>query len=139
MRQIELAGRRLGEADGVDGVLAAAWEIFELIGAVAAAGAEPAADLYPAFMFARGSAVEGRNALVLAPSMPTGGPASFGSPELSAGEVDEVADALAALASALGGRLREAAGRAVDDGDRIACENAADEADRIGELLARSA
>jgi hypothetical protein len=28
---------------------------------------------------------------------------------------------------------------AVDDGDRIACENAARDADQIGELLARSA
>ncbi len=139
MRQIELAGQHLRAADGVAGVLAAGWESFELIGAVAAASAELAADLYPAFMFARGAAVSGRNAIVLAPSMPAGGPATFGSPEFSAGEVDEVADALAGLASALSGRLREATLLAVADGDRLACQDAAREADRIGELLAGSA
>jgi hypothetical protein len=139
VRQIELIERQLREADGVAGVLAAGWENFELIGVLAADSAEKAADMYPAFMFARGAAVDGRNAIMLAPSMPAGGPASFGSPELSTGDVDEVADALAGLASAMSARLREAALLAVDDGDRIACENAARDADQIGELLARSA
>ncbi len=139
MRQIELTERQLREADSVVDVLAAGRDVFELVGVLAASSAEKAADLYPAFMFARGAAVEGRNAIVLAPSMPAGGPASFGSPELSTGDVDEVADALARLASVLSARLREAALLAADDGDRIACEDAAGEADRIGELLAGSA
>ncbi len=138
VRQIELAGQRLREADGVAGVLAAAWEGFELISAAAADHAERTTDLYPAFMFARGAAVEGRNALVLAPSRPAGGPASFGTLGLSTGDVDQVADALAELASALSARLRGAAGLAVDDGDRVACEIAAGEADRIGALLTGS-
>ncbi len=139
MRPIERIERQLREADGMAGVLAASWESFEIIGVVAADSAEKAADMYPAFMFARGAAVEGRNALVLAPSMPAGGPPSFGNPELSTSDMDEVADALAGLASALSARLREAALLAVDDDDRIACQNAARDADQIGELLARSA
>ena len=137
MTQIELIKRQLREADGVADVLAAGWEIFELIGVLAADGAEQTADLYPAFVFARGAAVGGRNAIALAPSMPSGDPASFGSPELSASDVNEIADTVAGLASALSGHLREVARLAADDGDRIACEDAARDADRISELLAR--
>ncbi len=45
------------------------------------------ADLYPAFMFARGGAAEGRNATVLAPSMAAGDPGPFGSLGFSAGGI----------------------------------------------------
>jgi hypothetical protein len=93
--------------------------------------------MYPAFMFARGAAVNGRNTIAFAPSMPTVGAASFGNPELSTSDVDEGADILAALALALSARLRAAARLAADDGDRFACESAARDADQIGELLAR--
>ena len=81
MRQIELTGQRLREADGVAGVLAAGWEIFELIGGLAAACAEQAADLYPAFMFARSAAADGRNAIAFAPSAPAVGTAFSGDAE----------------------------------------------------------
>ena len=131
--------QHLKEADSVADVLAAAWKIFEVIGGVAATCAEQAADLYPAFMFARSAAVDGRNAIAFAPSMPTAGPALFGSPELWTSDVSEVADALAGLASALSTRLQAAARLAADEGDRISCENAVRDADRIGELLAGSA
>jgi hypothetical protein len=136
VKQIELIEQQLREADGVADVLAVAWEIFDLVAALAAACAEQAADMYPAFMFARSAAINGRNAIAFAPSMPADC-ATFGNPELSASDVDEVADDLAALASALSARLRAAARLAADDGDRIACENAARDADQIGELLAR--
>ncbi len=121
------------------GVLAAGWKVFELIAALASANAERAVDMYPAFMFAQGAAVSGRNAIVLAPSMSAGAPASFGTPGLSTDDVDQVADALAELAFALSVRLREAAGLAVDDGDRLACEKAARDAEQITELLAGGA
>lgn len=137
MSQIELIEQHLREAGGVADVLAVAWEIFDLVGALAAACAEQAADMYPAFMFARGAAVNGRNAIALAPSMTAVCAASFGNPEFSTIDVDEVADMLAALASALGTRLRVAARLAAANGDRIASESAARDADRIGELLAR--
>lgn len=137
MKQIELAEQHLREADGVADVLAVAWEIFDLVGALAAACAEQAADMYPAFTFARGAAVNGRYAIAFAPSMLAVRAASSGNPELSTTDVDEVADILAALASALSARLRAAARLAADDGDRIACESAARDAYQIGELLAR--
>jgi hypothetical protein len=72
VKQIELARQRLLGADGVPGVLSAGWEIFELVIAVAAASADQSADIFPAFTFARGSAVSGRNAITFAPSMPAG-------------------------------------------------------------------
>jgi hypothetical protein len=138
VKQIELIEQHLREADGVADVLAVAWEIFDLVGALAAACAEQAADMYPAFMFARSAAVSGRNAIAFAPSMPAVRAASFGNPELSTSDVDEVADNLAALAAALSARLLAAARLVADDGDRITCENAARDADRIGGFLAGS-
>ena len=137
MKQIELARQRLLSADGVPGLLSAGWEIFELVIAVAAASADQSPDMYPAFTFARGSAVSGRNAIAFAPSMPACYAAPSGMPGPVTGDVYEVADAVAGLASALTARLRDAAGHAADAGDRTACENAADHADQISELLAR--
>jgi hypothetical protein len=138
VKQIEMIEHRLGQADDVTDVLAAGWEIFEVIGGLAAACAEQTADLYPAFMFARGAAIDGRNAIAFAPSVPTAGLALSGGLELWTGDVSEVGDALAGLASALSARLHATAQLAADDGDRIACENAAHDAGRISELLARS-
>ena len=136
MKQIELARERLLGADGVPGVLSAGWEIFELVMAVAAVSADQSADMYPAFTFARGSAVSGRNALAFAPSMPAGYVPS-GSLEPVTGDVYQVADAVAGLASALSARLRDAASRAADADDHAACENAAGHADQISKLLAQ--
>jgi hypothetical protein len=138
VKQIEMIEQHLGEAVGVGDVLAAGWGIFELVGDLAAACAEQSVDLYPAFMFARSAAVDGRNAIAFAPSVPAVGAALSGAPVLWTGDVSEVADALAGLASALSMRLRAVARLAADDGDRAACENATRDADRISELLARS-
>jgi hypothetical protein len=138
VKQIELVEQHLGEADGVADVLTVAWEIFDLVSALAAACAERTADMYPAFMFARSAAVDGRNAIAFAPSVPAAGVTLSGGAVLWPGDVSEVADALAGLASALSMRLRTVARLAADDGDRVACENAARDADRISELLARS-
>ena len=138
MEQIEPIEQHLLGADSVADVLAAGWEIFEFVGALAADGAGQATDMYPAFTFARGSAVSGRNAIAFAPSMPAGRPAVSESLALSAGDVYEVADALAGLASALSARLREAAGLAADPDDRVACENAARDAEQVSGFLAGS-
>ena len=136
VEQADLLERRLRDAVGVAGVLAAGWEIFEFAAAVAAVGADQAADLYPAFTFARGSAVSGRNAIALAPSLPAGLPALPENTVSPTGEADQVADALVALAAVLSERLRQAAGLAADPDDRAACEDAARDAARISELLA---
>jgi hypothetical protein len=138
VRKIELVERQLLDADDLADVLVVAWEIFGLVGGLAADCADRAPDMYPAFMFARGAAVNGRNAVASAPSMPPGRSVLAESSKPSATDMYEVADAIAGLASALGARLREAA-RLADDGDRIACQNAARDADRIVGLLAESA
>ena len=136
MQLIKPIQQHLLDAIGVPSVLAAGWDAFELVRAVAGASADQAADMYPAFTFARGAAVNGRNAIAFAPSMPADQATLLERPVLS-GDVYEVADALADLASALSGRLRETAELAADAGDRAACENAARDADRISELLAK--
>lgn len=135
MEQADLLERRLADATGIAGVLAVAWEVFEFVRVLCAAGAAQAADLYPAFTFARGPAVSGRNAIALAPSLPEGFPTPPGSPVAPTGEAGEIADAIAGLAAVLSGRLREAARFAADPDDQAACEDAAREAARIGELL----
>lgn len=135
MEQADLLERRLADATGIAGVLAVAWEVFEFVRVLCAAGAGQAVDLSPAFTFARGPAVSGRNAIALAPSLPEGFPTPPGSPVASAGEAEEIADAIAGLAAALSERLQDAAGLAVHPDDRAACEDAARDADRISELL----
>ncbi len=137
MNQIEVIQQHVIDADGVSGVLSASWQVFELVRAVASASADQAADMYPAFTFARGAAVSGRNAIAFAPSLPADYAPWRDTPAPVTGDVYEVADAVAELASVLSGRLREAAGLAADPGDRVACENAASDAERISRLLAK--
>lgn len=137
MQQIELAVQSLLSAGSVPGVLTAGWDAFELLRAGSAASADRSASLYPAFTFARGSAVSGRNAIAFAPSMPGGHAAPVEGLEPPASDAHEVADALVDLASALSARLRDAARLAGHPDDRAACEKAARHADHIRELLAR--
>jgi hypothetical protein len=92
--------------------------------------------MYPAFTFASGAAVSGRNALAFAPSLPTLPEGARQDPPEPAADACQTADALAALACALSTRLRQAAGLAAGTADRSACQNAAAEADRITGLLA---
>ena len=136
--EIGLIRQHLLGARHMAGTLAAGWDVFELVRVLASAASDRAADMYPAFTFARGSAVHGRNAIAFAPSMPTDHARSLEGLALPTDDVDEIADILAGLASALSARLREAAGFATADGDRIACEKAARDAGRISELLAES-
>ena len=137
MDQIKRIQQHLIDADGVSGVLVASWQVFELVRAVTGANAGQAADMYPAFTFARGAAVSGRNAIAFAPSLPADHEPWPGIPAPVTGDVYEVADAVAELASVLCGRLREAAGLTADPGDRVACENAANDGERISRLLTK--
>ncbi len=137
MNQIEPMHQRLVDADGLPAVLAVGWDIFELVATIASATADVSPDLYPAFTFARGSAVTGRNVIAFAPSMPTASGDVGHSPRKPMADVYETADALANLTSALSMRLRESAELAAAAADRSACENAASEAERIAWLLAK--
>lgn len=139
MQQIELVQQHLNEADGVPAVLSAGWQAFELVRSVTSASADQAADMYPAFTFSRGAAVSGRNALALAPSLPADCVPWQDLPAPVTGDVYEIADAVAELTSALSRRLREVAGLAADADDRVACANAAGDAEQVSRLLAKSA
>jgi hypothetical protein len=131
VNEIKLIHRRLVDADGLSAVLSAGWDIFELVGAIASASAGKSPDMYPAFTFAQGAAVSGRNAIAFAPSMPAVSGDAGHDPPKPAGDVYEIADALADLVSALSMCLRESAELAADTADRSACQNAASQAERI--------
>jgi hypothetical protein len=137
VNEIKLIHRRLADGDGLPAVLAVGWDIFELVSTVASASAGKSPDMYPAFTFAHGAAVSGRNAIAFAPSLPpVSGGAGHELPK-PLGNPGEIADDLAGLASTLSMRLRESAGLTADAADRNACENAARQAERITWLLAQ--
>ena len=118
-------------------LLDAGFDAFEVIRLVARASEDLAPDLFAAFITTAGTAVEGRNALNDAPSLPpaTGPPPTVTlSATVGAGHI---ADELAALAALLAQRLAEAGAQAVLEGDRAACQHAANAATDIHRLLAR--
>jgi hypothetical protein len=137
VKLIEVATRRLLGADSVPDVLSAGWDAFEVLRAGSAAGADRSADMYPAFTFARGAAVSGRNAVAFAPSMPVDHAVLRDAQVPDTSDVYGAAEAMAGLASALSTRLRDAARLAVGAGDHAACVEAAGHAEQIRELLAR--
>jgi Phage integrase, N-terminal SAM-like domain len=119
-------------------LLEAGFAASEFIRIIARGCEEQASEMFPAFMMAAGSAVEGRNVLGDAPSFPPG----RGRPSVAEalgfdGDPAIVADQLAVLAERLHRRLTEAA---AEDGagDRTACQRAARAAADIHQLLARS-
>lgn len=126
---------RVKAADGLADTPGAGWDAFELIQALADEQAGRASGTFAAFMFAAASAADGLDAVGFAVSMPAtpGEPICRTDPD--AHDVDEVADQLTALVSALGRRLEAAAGHAAALADRQACEHAAREAGRIHDLL----
>jgi hypothetical protein len=127
---------RLQQTASLPHTLAAGFDAFEAIRAVARGYQDQTPALFPAFMSAADAAVDGREALTAAPSLPPG--------DVEAGHVvpDDVhpaqaIDRLAALAAVLRSRLTQAAGAAEATADREACQDAAAAASRICDLLAR--
>jgi hypothetical protein len=134
MEDINRVLGELRQANDLPDLLAASWQGFELSRVLAATAAGLSADLYPAFTFARGAAVSGRNELEAVPSLPlmAAGP-PVRSPRCD--DAGQAADLLAQLAAALASCLRTAAGLASDAADRQACEHAARHAAEIHSLL----
>ena len=138
MHDIGSIGARLRASGDLAATLAASFDAFEVI-RLAARGCENRdLGLLPAFMLAAGAAVEGRNAVAAAPSLPraNGNADRPAGPEPGA-DVQEIADGLAALGALLAGRLPAAAADATTPGDRAACADAAQAAAQIHRLLAR--
>jgi hypothetical protein len=142
MTSISRQAQRVRAAAGLPDVLESAWCAFECILAEAEAYEDPATPLFPAFVLAATAAASGRDAVLLAPSLPWP-PRDIGLVEGQGGEPGEpagaVARALASLCQALISQLETAAGSAPSSGDRDACRYAAGRARAIYDLLAGAA
>jgi hypothetical protein len=136
---MERCAAALNHADDLAGVLAAAWDAFEVIISASGAGADTSAEFSVSLVYALTVAADGRDAIIGAPSLPgrpageqpdgTYGPALVGRP-------GETAAAIAALSAVLAARLSGAADRAADPADRVACLTGAEHAHEIHALLA---
>lgn len=137
MKELDAIASRLRGGTALAELLDAGFDAFEVIRLVARACEDREPELFAAFMTAAGTAVEGRNALNDAPSLPpaTGPPPTVAlSATVGAGHI---ADELAALAALLAQQLAEAATQTVLEGDRAACQHAANAATDIHRFLAR--
>jgi len=135
VRQISNAETRLREATTVPGTLSASFDAFEVIRSLARGNENRVPGLFAAFMMAADAAVDGREAVTIAPSLPPAAGSRMPGRPAAGADVGEIADAMAALGALLGDRLSRAAATAATPGDRTACEEAAEAAGRICELM----
>jgi hypothetical protein len=137
MNELDTIASRLRGSTSLAELLDAGFDAFEVIRLVARAGEDRAPELFAPFVTAAGTAVEGRNALYDAPSLPQAiGPPPAVAVSITAGGGD-IADALATLAALLARRLGETGAQAVGEGDRVACQHAIYAAADIHRLLSR--
>jgi hypothetical protein len=139
VREIDTMRARVDAADELAGTLAAGRDAFELLRVLCEQCADRDAGLFAAFSFASAAATEGRNILAGAPSLPPGPDAGPGRQPFVTADIERIADGLAGLAAQLSSRLAAASGQARDAADQAACRDAAGEAGRVHELLARGA
>jgi hypothetical protein len=126
---------RLRDAGSLPELLEASFDAFETIRVLARGSEDMVPSLFAAFMTAADAAVDGRQAITLAPSLP---PVSLVTTAPAAGAgIDTITVALAALGELLDERLARAADRALIPGDRAACQAAAKAGRRIHQLMAR--
>jgi len=130
---------RLRQAATLPDVLAASFDAFEVIRLLACGNEDRVPGLFAAFMTAADAAVDGREAVTAAPSLPPGGGDGIGTgPQLAMDVgVGEIADAMVALAVLLGERLGYAAALSSRPSDQAACAEAVAAAGCICQLMAR--
>jgi hypothetical protein len=127
----------LRDASGLPDTLAVSFDTFEAIRQAARSCTDRIPELSAAFMTTADAAVDGREAITAAPSLPAGpAPAQ---PDLLApgGSVAAARGIIAALGALLDARLTQAAAAATIPADRAACGEAAAAAQRIHQLMAR--
>ena len=130
-------GTRLEQAASLPEVLAAGFDAFEAIRVTARHHQDQVPALFAAFMTTADAAIDGREAITIAPSL-LPAPATRPARALTAdADTGQAADTLAALAAMLRDRLTDAAAQAGTPGDRAACQDAADAAGRICQLMTR--
>ena len=138
MHDVEAITARLRHARSLPVLLAASFDAFEAIRVMARGSEDMVPTLFAAFMTAADAAVDGREAITIAPSLsPAPGVTAITSSLDAGADIDMITDALAALGALLDERLAHAADRALAAGDRAACQGAAQAGRRIYLLLAR--
>jgi hypothetical protein len=129
---------RLDQATNLPDTLAASFDAFETIRLLARDCEDRMPALFAAFMTAADAAVEGREAVTVAPSLPATDRGHAPVSVLSAdADVGEIASALAALGALLRDRLSHAMALTAGERDYAACQHAAQAAGRICQLMAR--
>jgi hypothetical protein len=129
---------RLRQASNLPEVLAASFEVFEVVRMLARRSQDRVVGLFAAFMCTADAAVDGREAVTIAPSLPAPDACTTapGEPTASA-DLDTVIESLATLGALLDDRLARAGATAANPGDRAACQGGAAAARRICRLMNR--
>jgi hypothetical protein len=135
VHDVETIMARLQGARSLPELLAAGFDAFETIRVLARGSEDIVPSLFAAFITVADAAVDGRQAIILAPSLP---PVSLiTTPPAAGADIDTITVALAALGELLDECLARAADRALIPGDRAACQEAAEAGRRIHQLMAR--
>lgn len=130
-------GARILEASSLPELLAASFDAFESMRMLARSCEDREPGLFAAFMATADAAVDGREAIAAAPALgPAATEAAPAEPFPAGVGVTEAADSLATLAALLSERLALAAMLTTEPGDRFACQDAAQAAGRIHDLMA---
>ena len=127
----------LREASSLPEILDAGFAAFEAIRITARACEDQVPGLLAAFMSTADAAVDGREALTVAPSLPRPSGRRPEHPSSADAGAGQAIDAVAQLASVLRKRLAAAVGHADLPGDQAACRDAASAAARICRLMTR--
>lgn len=138
VQEIEVIEARLRTPCPLPELLAASFEAFELIRILARAGEDMVPALFAALMTTADAAVDGREAITAAPSLPppTGPPPSASIP--AGTSTGQIISALASLSALLHTRLAETASSAPTPADQASCGEAAGAARRIYRLMGRN-
>jgi hypothetical protein len=137
VHDVEVIVARLRGARSLPELLVASFDAFEVIRILARGSEDLVPWLFAAFMMAADAAVDGTQAITVAPSLSLAPTVTLiVAPPAAGADIDTIAVALAALGALLDERLADAADRALLSGDRAACQEAAEAGRRIHQLMA---
>ena len=127
-----------GGTTGIPALLATAYETLDDIATVLYEHAGRAGHMIAPFMVAAAAAADGRDAVIVAPSLPAAAGHSRRGPQQALGESspEDIADRLAEMARVLSADLAGSAGTARDPRDRAALATASRCAETIHSCLA---
>jgi hypothetical protein len=138
MSSLFFVRERLHQTSGLAAILDAAYDAFESMLPVLRANEDPSDPMFGALVLAAGSAADGRDAVLSAPSLPPHRLHAAGAEERH-DAAEPVAGVLAGLSELLAARLDDAERVAADPDDQAACQAAARWARDIHSLLTGNA